>query len=200
LLADVPLDDTNRDVYKSGLFSQHTNILGLLTETFPEDDQAMVMEKVLSDSSLISTTIYFRFYLFQAMKKTGMADGYSRLLGTWEQMLSNGLTTFQEGDYKDRSDCHAWSASPLYHFLSLVAGITPAEPGFQSVNIEPALGDLKHIDASMPHPAGMIELQLERKGKNGIKGFVVLPEGLHGTFIWEQRELLLTSGRQEIKL
>ena len=200
LLADLPLDDPSKDLYKSGVFSQHTNILGLLTESFPEDDQAEVMEKVLADSTLIPTTIYFRFYLFQAMKKTGMADGYTDMLGSWERMLSNGLTTFQEGDYKDRSDCHAWSASPLYHFLSLVAGITPAEPGFQSVNITPALGDLQQIDATMPHPAGMIELQLERKGKDGIKGVVVLPEGLHGTFIWDERELPLIPGKQEIKL
>ncbi len=200
LLADIPLDDPSIDLYESGVFSQHTNIWGLLTETFPEDDQPEVMEKVLSDSTLIPTTIYFRFYLFQAMKKTGMADGYTQMLDTWENMLANGLTTFQEGDYKDRSDCHAWSASPLYHFLSLVAGITPAEPGFQSVNITPAMGDLQQIDATMPHPAGMIELQLERKGKNGLKGSITLPEGLHGTFTWGNQDLTLSPGFQEIKL
>ena len=201
LLADLPLDDPSiTELYKDGVFSQHTNIWGILTGAFPEDDVSEVMEKIISDSTLIPTTIYFRFYLFQAMKMAGMADQYTEMLGSWERMLENGLTTFQEGDYKERSDCHAWSASPLFHFLSLVAGITPAEPGFRSVNITPALGDLQHIDAAMPHPAGMIELQLERKGKNGIKGFVVLPEGLHGTFIWDQRELLLSPGRQEIKL
>jgi len=200
LLADIPLDDPGINLYKSGVFSQHTNILGLLTETFPEDDQLEVMEKVLGDSTLIPTTIYFRFYLFQAMKKAGVADAYTQMLGSWEDMLANGLSTFQEGDYKDRSDCHAWSASPLYHFISLVAGITPAEPGFQSVNITPALGKLQQIDATMPHPAGMIELQLERKGKDGLKGSITLPEGLHGTFIWDGREHPLSPGTQEIKL
>ncbi len=157
------------------------------------------MEKILSDSTLIPTTIYFRFYLFEAMKKSGMADGYTDMLGSWEHALENGLTTFQEGNMKDRSDCHAWSASPLYHFLSLVAGITPAEPGFQSVNIAPALGKLQHIEAAMPHPAGMIEVRLERRGKTGIKGSIVLPEGLHGTFIWDEQKVLLTPGSQEIK-
>ena len=201
LLADLPLDDPTRDeLYKNGIYSQHTNIWGLLTDAIPEDDQAEVMEKILNDTTLIPTTIYFRFYLFEAMKKSGMADGYTQMLGSWERMLTNGLTTFQEGDYKDRSDCHAWSASPLYHFLSLVAGITPAEPGFRSVNIVPALGDLEQIEASMPHPAGMIEVQLERRGKSGIKGTIVLPEGLHGTFIWDNNKLLLTPGVQEIKL
>ncbi len=199
LLADIPLDDPSIGLFKSGVFSQHTNIWGLLTDAFPEDDQTEVMEKILSDSTLIPTTIYFRFYLFEAMKKSGMADGYTDMLGSWEHALENGLTTFQEGNKEDRSDCHAWSASPLYHFLSLVAGITPAEPGFQSVNIAPALGKLQHIEAAMPHPAGMIEVQLERRGKTGIKGSIVLPEGLHGTFIWDEQKVLLTPGSQEIK-
>jgi hypothetical protein len=199
LLGDLPLDDPSRDMYKSGIFSQHTNIWGILTDAFPEDDIPEVMEKILSDTSLIPTTIYFRFYLFQAMQKAGMADRYTEMLGSWERMLEIGLTTFQEGDYKDRSDCHAWSASPLYHFLSIVAGITPAEPGFQSVNISPAMGSLKHIDASMPHPAGMIGIQLERKGKKKIKGSITLPEGLHGTFTWGEYKLTLKPGYQEIK-
>ena len=167
MLADLPLDDpTRNELYKAGIFSQHTNIWGILTGAFPEDDEPEVMKKILSDTSLIPTTIYFRFYLFEALKKCGMGDQYTELLGSWERMLDNGLTTFQEGDTKDRSDCHAWSASPLYHFLSLVAGITPASPGFRSVDITPAPGDLKHIEASVPHPAGMIEVQLDRRGKD----------------------------------
>jgi alpha-L-rhamnosidase len=114
-------------------------------------------------------------------------------------MLNNGLTTFQEGDNKERSDCHAWSASPLYHFLSLVAGITPADPGFQTVDITPALGDLQHIEATVPHPAGMIEVQLERKGEKGIRGTIALPDGVRGDFTWDNIRHPLVPGIQEIK-
>ena len=84
LLADIPLDDPNRSMYKHGIFSQHTNILGILTDIFPEDDVPGVMEKILADTTLIPTTIYYRFYLFQAIQKTGMADRYTAMLGSWE--------------------------------------------------------------------------------------------------------------------
>jgi len=201
LLSDLPLDDpTRNELYKDGVFSQHTNIWGILTGTFPEDDENEVMEKILSDTSLIPTSIYFRFYLFEALKKSGMGDQYTELLGSWERMLDNGLTTFQEGDYKDRSDCHAWSASPLYHFLSLVAGITPSSPGFQSVDITPAMGDLRRIEASVPHPAGMIEVQLNRRGSKGIRGSITLPPGIKGTFNWNKKEIPLAPGKQDISL
>lgn len=199
LLADIPLDDPSKALYKHGVFSQHTNIMGILTDAFPEDDVPKVMEKILSDTTLVNTTIYFRFYLFQALQKAGMGDRYTEMLGTWERMLENGLTTFQESDVLDRSDCHAWSSSPLYHFLSLVAGIVPAEPGFKSVNISPALGPLQQIHVRMPHPAGIIGVQLERKGNEGIRGTVNLPEGLHGTFNWGIYTLNLVPGIQEIK-
>ena len=81
-----------------------------------------------------------------------------------------------------------------------MAGITPAEPGFQSVDITPALGPLQDIEASMPHPAGMIEMQLERKGKEGLRGTISLPEGLRGTFKWGGQTLPLAPSTQEIKL
>jgi hypothetical protein len=174
--------------------------MGILTDAFPEDDVPEVMEKILSDTLLIPTTIYFRFYLFQALQKAGMSDRYTEMLGSWERMLENGLTTFQESDVLERSDCHAWSSSPLFHFLSLVAGISPAEPGFRSVNIFPSLGPLEQIEATMPHPAGIIVVQLERRGKEGVRGTITLPEGLQGTFKWGTQTLSLSPGSQEIKL
>ena len=50
------------------------------------------------------------------------------------------------------------------------------------------------------HPAGPIQLHLERKGREGIKGTVVLPEGVPGTFIWGGSTLRLKPGSQEVQL
>ena len=201
MLADVPVDETaQHSLYKSGIHSQHTNIFGILTDAILLDDQKDIMKSVLKDPTLIPTTIYYRFYLFEAMKKVGMEDQYTSMLDTWERMLGNGLTTFQEGDYKDRSDCHAWSASPLYHFLTMVAGINPAEPGFRTVEIRPSMDDLEEIEASMPHPQGMIEVSLKRKGKEGITGTISLPGDLKGEFHWNKQTVYLKPGSQEVKL
>jgi len=186
-------DDPNKK-----FFSQHTNIFSILTEAIPQKDYKGIMEKILKDQSLIQTTIYFKFYLFQALKKSGMADLYLDQLGPWREMLAKGLTTWEEGDYDERSDCHAWGSSPMYDFLATVCGIRPASPGFRSVNIEPAPGSLSKVEASMPHPNGKIIMALERKGKNGLKGSVTLPEGLEGKFEWKDYELILKPGKNEI--
>jgi len=133
------------------------------------------------------------------MKTAGMADKYLSLLGSWEKMLDDGLTTFAEGDYKDRSDCHAWSASPLYHLLSSVGGIRPNAPGFRSVKIDPKFGALNSLKIIVPHPKGLIKMNLSRKGKS-LKGDIEFPEELNGVLIWQGKEIMLEKGHQKIRL
>lgn len=201
LLADIPLRETFQLAhYKDGIYSQHTNIWAILTDAVPEEDQPQLMSGILKDTSLTATTIYFRFYLFQALRKAGMGDAYTRLLDPWREMLDKGLTTFEEGDYEERSDCHAWSASPLYDLPATVAGITPAEPGFKSVQIKPAMGELKQVEAVVPHPAGFIRVSLTRKGSKGITASIKLPARLRGTFIWMNQKIELGPGVQKITL
>ena len=188
------------DTPEKTIFSQHTNIWAILTDAVSPELQKGLMEKILMDTSLIQTTIYYKFYLFQALQKCGMGDRYISLLGPWKGMLDKGLTTFEEGDYDERSDCHAWGSSPCYHFLSLVCGITPESPGFRSVRIEPEPGSLQFIQAFMPHPMGKIHLDLRRSGESGLQGSVTLPENIYGTFVWKGRSVKLFPGKQNVVL
>ena len=183
-LADTPLKKE---------FSMHAQIFGVLTNTIPEIEQKEFVRKFMNDKKLIQPTMYFRFYLTQALKKTGLADNYLETLGLWEEMLQNGLTTFAENPDPARSDCHAWSASPDYDFLATVAGIRPGSPGFKTVEIAPALGKLTFIKGQMPHPSGNIIFDLKRKGTDGITGEVILPEGLTGKFTWNGKTIALRS-------
>ena len=180
-------------------FSMHAQIFGILSNTIPENEQPAMIEKIMNDKKLIRPTLYFRFYLTQALKKTGKADNYLRTLDPWKEMLRNGLTTFAEKQDPTRSDCHAWSASPNYDFLATVAGIRPSSEGFKTINMEPALGDLKFIKGQMPHPSGMIVFDLKKTGTKGIQGEVTLPNGLTGTFGWKGKVLQL-KGKTNIDL
>jgi hypothetical protein len=169
----------------------HAQIFGILTNTIPEKEQKAFLLRFMNDKTLIQPTMYFRFYLTQALKKTGLADQYLETLGLWHGMIENGLTTFAENPDPARSDCHAWSASPNYDFLATVAGIRPGTAGFKTVEIEPALGKLELIRGQMPHPAGMIIFNLRRSGSEGIKGEISLPEGLTGIFKWKGKSIEL---------
>lgn len=206
LLADTPVGRTpvGRTSTKK-TFSQHANILAVLTNAVPIAQQATVLQKTMTDrnggpDSLTKATFYFKFYLFEALKKTGLGDQLVPQLKPWRDMLALGLTTFAENPEPTRSDCHAWSASPLYEFLSTTCGINPAEPGFRSVRIEPYLGDLTTVDGRMPHPAGDIAVQFQKTPAGGLTGNVTLPPNLTGTLRWRGKTMALKGGKQTVNL
>lgn len=178
-------------------YSQHANIMGILSDAVPTTGQKALFERLDTDTSLVQATFYYRFYLFRALKKVGLADRYTSMLKPWQDMLDIGLTTFAENPEPSRSDCHAWSASPVYDLLATVCGIEPAEPGFRSVRIEPHPGNLKRIKGKMPHPAGEIVVDLSAD-KGSISGTVSLPLGLSGSFVWGGRQIPLSPGTNKI--
>ncbi|MBJ2173526.1 hypothetical protein JBL43_04715 [Aureibaculum sp. A20] len=179
-------------------FSQHTNIMAILTDAIPKEDQKALMHKILDNKDLIQTTIYYKFYLFEALHKSGLGNLYGSLLQNWTNQLDQGLTTFAETDINPRSECHAWSASPNYHFLKVIAGIYPLSKNFEEIGIEPHFGDLKSFEAVMPHPKGEIIVNLKKKGDK-VKGEIVLPNGTTGVFKFNNQEIKLTEGKQIIK-
>jgi hypothetical protein len=176
-------------------FSQHATIMGVLSDGIPANQHKVFMERVLNEKSLIQVTFYFRFYLTQALKKAGMNELYYSNLTPWRNMLAQGLTTFAENPEPTRSDCHAWSSSPNYDFLATICGIMPASAGFQTVLIQPALGELQSVEGKMPHPQGEITVKLTRKGSNRVIGEIILPPMLTGKFVWNGKEMALKGGK-----
>lgn len=179
-------------------FSQHAGIMGVLTSAVPAPQQRAVMNKVLYDTTLSQATFYYRFYLTLALRQAGMGELYYAQLKPWRDMLRIGLTTFAENPDPTRSDCHAWSASPNYDFLATLCGITPASPGFRTVQVMPQPGELQQVSGRMPHPDGEIAVELTRKGARGVQATVILPAGVTGTFSWNGITTKLTGGKNEI--
>lgn len=190
LLADSP---------DKKVFSQHANIWGILSDCIPPAEQKEVMTRIMNDNSLISSTLYFRFYYTAALKKAGMGNLYLSTLGPWKEMLSLGLSTFPETlSPTVRSDCHAWSASPCYDFLATVCGIEPGSPGFATVRIAPNLGDLKEASGEVPHPLGPIKVSYRKTPDGSYLAGIELPAGMKGNFFANGKKTILTGGKQQI--
>ncbi len=182
-------------------FSQHANSLAILCGLVEGDEAKAVAEKLLSDSTLSPCSVYYKFYLHQALVKAGLGDRYMDWLDIWRENIRYHLTTWGETSDVNgtRSDCHAWGASPNIEFLRTVAGIDSAAPGFSEVVITPRLGELKHLNATMPHPAGSISVSYTRKGST-LKAEVTLPEGVEGTIVWNGQTRKLVSGKNTLNI
>ena len=194
-------DDTRglfRDRPDSASFSQQTNVLAILTDAVPDAEKQAVMRRILDDESVTQATYYFGWYLFEALRESGLAEEYVARLQPWREMLALGLTSTPENPEPTRSDSHAWSAHPLYGLAATVLGVRPSSPGFRTVTIAPALGPLRRASGTVPHPAGDLEVELERAGDGSLRGVVLLPPGVTGEFAWAGERVPLRPGRQEL--
>ena len=182
-------------------YSQHTSILAIMCDAIPKSEQDALFQKVLTYEFDEMASSYFTFFLFNIMEKLGKEDLYFDNLEHWHYFLDKGHTTCGETGFMshDRSDCHAWSGSPGYYHLRFIAGIKPADLGFENVSITPHLGQLKKINATMPHPKGRIRVSYEIKGKRLI-GEIDLPVGMRGDFEYGGANLELKPGSNKIKI
>jgi len=180
-------------------FSQHTNTFAVLAGAIDGPAAHDLMRRIADDKSLVQSSAYFSFYLLRAMKKAGLGDEYVARLAPWHQAIAEGFTTFPEIFKGTRSDCHAWSASPLYELLATVCGIEPASAGFATVRIEPHLGTLQRAEGKVPHPQGEIVAKLQRAG-TGVKAEITLPAGVSGEFVWGGKSVALKGGAQTIEI
>jgi hypothetical protein len=195
--------DPGRKLYadrpEKDLFSQHANALAILTGMYDGKQAGETGEILLKDSSLAQASIYFKFYLHQALVKAGMGNRYLEWLDQWRENIKLGLTTWAEiPDINNaRSDCHAWGSSPNIEFYRTVLGIDSDEPGFRKVKIEPHLGNLKYIHGEIPHPKGKILADYTWKaGKWAIH--IELPSQTSGRLIWQDKEFPLKEGSNNL--
>src|SRR5262249_43444670 len=125
---------------------------------------------------------------------------YLATLHPWRRMLQLGLTTWAETPEPTRSDSHAWSAHPNYDLLRLVAGIRPSAPGFAEITIEPHLGGLRNVSASIPHPRGKMEASFTTTDRGGTTARIIVPQGVPAKLIWHGRTYPLRAGEQSLQL
>ena len=155
----------------------------------------------MNDTSLTKATLYFKYYLNQALNKAGYGNDYLNWLDIWKKNIEWGMTTWGEWDDLNtvRSDCHAWGSSPNIEFYRIVLGIDTDAPGFNKVKIEPHLGLLTNASGIIPHPNGSIKTSyVLQNGKWNVE--ISLPQKINGRFIWKGKEFALKEGNNEFSL
>ncbi len=189
------------DRAEQDLYSQHANALAILCGLVSGDHARAVARKLLEDDSLSPCSVYYKFYLHQALVRAGLGDEYLSWLDIWRENLAMGMTTWGETSDVNgaRSDCHAWGASPNIEFFRTVLGIDSDAVAFRKVRIEPHLGELTEIGGTMPHPSGDIRVRYE-KSRRGLKAEIELPAGTEGTFVWGGETHLLKEGMNRLSL
>jgi len=192
LFADRP----EKDVY-----SQHTNSLAILTGLSGEKEAKTICHKLLTDTSLVQASIYFKYYVHQALIKSGLGNDYISWLGIWRDNIKMGMTTWAEmSDVSgSRSDCHAWGSSPNIELFRTLLGIESDAPGFRRIKIEPHLGTITHIGGEIPHPDGTVSVKYDKQGAKW-KINITIPGSTSGVLMWMHKAYPLKAGANNLVL
>ncbi|MHA8099448.1 alpha-L-rhamnosidase-related protein [Aquirufa aurantiipilula] len=182
-------------------FSQHTNSFAILTGLIQGEERKAVADQLLHNTTLAPASIYFKYYLHQALIKAGYGNDYLSWLDKWRENIQMGLTTWAETSDVDktRSDCHAWGSSPNIEFYRTTLGIDSDGISFSKVKIEPHLGALTQVNGKIPHPKGEIEVDYQLI-QNQWKIQITLPNTITGSFVWKGRKIQLKEGINSFKL
>lgn len=129
-----------------------------------------------------------------------MKERYAKMLKYEEHTtLFEGWGIGDEG-FGGGTTNHAWSGGALTMLSQYVCGVMPTAPGFKSFVINPQLGSLRFVKATIPTDYGIIDLEIKReKGKKCM--VVIVPEGISGQVVSDGKVVKrLSPGRQKVVL
>jgi alpha-L-rhamnosidase len=189
------------DTKDKNTYSQHANSLAILSGMTAGTNTILLAKKLEADTSLVNCTIYFKYYLHQALVKGGLGNHYLNWLDVWRNNIKMGLTTWAEiSDLEhNRSDCHAWGASPNIEFFRTVLGIDSYAPGFSKIKIEPHLGKLESASGQIPHPNGTVSVSYTKSGNKWMIS-IALPAKTSGVFVWKGKRYLLKGEKNKLSI
>ena len=139
----------------SGGYSSHAQIWAVLSGV-TEGDQALerrIVSAALSPGAaakFVKPSYTMIHYAFRALAQTNLYTKlYDGMWEPWRIMLSQNLTTWAEDDVTSRSDCHEWSSLQIYEYAIEVAGLSPLQPGWQSVRFAPRFTLQESLEAKI---------------------------------------------------
>lgn len=179
-------------------FSEHSQCLAILSGRC-DDERQQRLAVGLFAGGLMAASSYFSHYLFEVCRVLRRPDEFFRRHQPWFGLAAAGFSTTPETFGDNRSDCHAWSAHPLFHWLATVLGARPAAVGFARLEIAPMLGELPAASGTLAHPLGPVHIALTREGAR-LHADINLPEGLPAELRWAGASCPLRPGRHRYAL
>jgi alpha-L-rhamnosidase len=172
--------------------NQTSNLLPLYLDMVPEDRKDKVLAGLLKSVEVLQdfhldTGILGTRYLLDVLTANGHGETAYRVATRtsypgWGYMIAEGATTLWErweklGGHAMNSQNHIMLGSIDAWFYRVLAGLSPARPGWSKVRVRPhVLGDLAFVEARLETVAGPISSSWTRSGE-GLSLEVRIPVG-----------------------
>lgn len=178
--------DGEKKMYREGptfqQFSQHAQSWAVLNDMLPQKDAKVLMKRSFR-SDVLQCGFSTSFELFRACEKSGCYAETKSQWRKWIQLIDEHCTTCPETPENARSECHAWSALPMYEMIHTMAGIRKKKAGSREIEISPNMELLPDLEGAAVTEHGIIRFSYRRQ-KNSTAYKILMPKGLSGTFVY----------------
>ncbi|KAF2025712.1 hypothetical protein EK21DRAFT_103758 [Setomelanomma holmii] len=134
--------DSTSDMADDLSYSQHCQVFAVISGAAAAEDQARILRESRTQPHFLKCSYFMQFYALRAHAIAG-DDEYESVWPTvwdpWRKMLKNNMTTWEEDDVRQRSDCHAWGSVPIYEYCMELAGVQPIAPRCSKILFKPRL-------------------------------------------------------------
>jgi len=163
--------DEAREMLREGpafeQFTQHAQAWAVLTGALEGQQAKAALRRAIDGSDVLKCSFSTAFEWFRALEKAEMYAETEQYMMGWAALIPMGNTTCPETPGDARSECHAWSALPIYEFLRVMGGVR-MEAG--KPVITPTAGYLADLDGTVPIPGGCVRF----RWRNGSYEYKIL--------------------------
>lgn len=158
-------------------YSQHTQVWAVLSGAVSMEEGKSLMEKMMAFKDIKLCSYAACYFLFRAMEATGLYAHTEALWKPWVDAIDQNLTTWPEDFTNQRSDCHGWSALPLYEFTACLLGVRPLKAGWKGIRVKPYYILTPNLSGEIVTPVGKVKVVWELRD-NGVELTVESPAGI----------------------
>lgn len=136
--------------------SQHTQVLAVLSGCVEGADAEKLMRRTVlerAEHKLVKASLAMGFYVFRAVSQAGVYEEcWETLIQPWKKMIDDNLTTWAESESMMRSDCHGWSAVPLWEIGTEIVGVRQASKAY----LAKVKGDIEGNEVQISSKEGLL--------------------------------------------
>ncbi len=169
------------DTNKQETFSQHAQIWAVLAGL----DDVQTGKRLMRESISLTAKggFAYAYFVFRALEKVEEYGLTGELMEQYRGLLEQHCTTVPEEPINPRSECHAWSAAPIYEFTTVILGVQEMENG---VRIKPYTANRTYAKGTVYTKYGPVQVSWEQtdggfslhvQAQENVKLLAVLPDG-----------------------
>ncbi len=189
--------DEETGLYREGpafpQYSRHAQAWAVLNGLREGKDAVQLLQRAIGKEDCLKCSFSTSYEWFRALELAGLYEEIRRGMDDWINLLELDCTTCPETPQNARSDCHAWSALPLYELIRVFAGIRMEQNG--DILVTPHVMDLPDLSGQAAVDKGVVRFDYRKNETGQWKYALELPAGMMGRFIFpDGSDVILREG------